>query len=419
MPLKLCLSSHSKYEYSKFYSYKRKKDVEFYLFGKIFGNESLDYILDLLFEKKYSDLIYIKGDFSFICKIEDFYFLYYGSTSDYPIYFYKNLDTYYVSDDYKEIATINNIELSNARLAVLCWGANCLPYNDINILKTDNIYIFENEEIKSIYKHKSNYFEGLLNKANFDDFCLLAREMIIESVKTTIDNKKIALTLSGGLDSGVLAICLKKLNADFECFHWTSDEYKPIDEREYVIDLCNKNNINNLNFVDIGKGITNGEYINQNDYFYLPYNHGSFYWWKQTVIQAKDKNCEVLYTGLNGDGLFGNQFIILKFKDCFSRNINWKMKYYISSLTLPYREQYIIKNQKNTQRAEYDYLFLRKADFFNSEYLKHLDQFIDNNIFIQKESLRYDLYYKYDIYNINPYVDKKLIEFSHMNSTLL
>ena len=94
MPLKLCLSSHSKYEYSKFYSYKKKKDVEFYLFGKIFGkifgNESLDYILDLLFEKKYSDLIYIKGDFSFICKIEDVYFLYYGSTSDYPIYFYKN-----------------------------------------------------------------------------------------------------------------------------------------------------------------------------------------------------------------------------------------------------------------------------------------------------------------------------------------
>ena len=376
-------------------------------YGRTFGAEFDDRkIVELFLKKKYDELVYIAGSFSFVIIHDDNMYVYTGNAYASPFYFYSQEDGTFISDDFEAIAQKVNMAPTNQRIAALCWGANCLPYDNFQILETNSIYQI-NKQIELKWKHKIT--EGKCPK-KFNDICSEAKQHIENAVISCLTGEKIALALSGGVDSSVLAICLKKLGADFECFHWTSDEFSPIDERQYAKELCGKYDIK-LNLIDIGEGIRkNNGYVNPKIDYYLPYNHGSFYWWERTVKAATESGCKVLFTGLNGDGLFSAPFSLIPFKDIFGDNFVWKMKSWWNSFGLPDRSLFQMDDDK-TKRSIFEYLFLRRAEFIGENYLKEISKCNRDEVFIQRESLRLNLFGKYGIECINPYLDQKLIEF--------
>lgn len=383
------------------------KEIFVCFYGRIFDVEFDDKkIVELFLKKKYEELVYIGGSFSFLLIHEDNMYAYTGNAYANPFYTYMNKDKIYISDDFEAIAKKIKIVPTNQRIAALCWGANCLPYDDFQILETNSVYQVYKEMVLN-WKHR---IPDRKHSRRFEDICAEAKLHIENAVASCLTGDKIALALSGGVDSSVLAICLKKLGADFECFHWTSDEFSPIDERQYARELCDRYDIK-LNLIDIGEGIRNNNgYVNPNFEYYFPYNHGSFYWWERTVKAAVAKGCKVLFSGLNGDGLFSAPFSLIQFKDIFGENSIWKMKFWWNSFGLPDRNLFLTDNDK-TKRSIFEYLFLRRAEFISENYLQGISKCNKEEVFIQRESLRMNLFSRYGIECINPYLDQKLIEY--------
>ena len=376
-------------------------------YGRIFDTKyTVEKLVFLFLNHQYQEIVHISGTISFILIHNDITYVYTGNAYANPFYSYEQEGKIYISDDFEAIARKVKIAPTNQRIAALCWGANCLPYDDFTVLKTNSVYQINNEvELK--WQHKT---AEIKQKIKFDDTCFEARQYIENAVASCLTGDKIALALSGGIDSSVLAICLKKLGADFECFHWTSNEFSPIDERQYAKELCDKYHIK-LNLIDIGEGIRNNNgYVNPDIEYYLPYNHGSFYWWEKTVKAATEKGCKVLFSGLNGDGLFSAPFSLIQFKDIFGENFIWKMKSWWNSFGLPDRNLFQMDNDK-TKRSIFEYLFLRRAEFISENYLQEISKCNKEEVFIQRESLRINLFSRYGIECINPYLDQKLIEF--------
>lgn len=398
-------SSDCEKKFKKFYISGEEVSVCFY--GRIFNAEyTVEKIIQLFLGRQYREMVCIPGSYSFVLVHNCMVYVYTGNAHSHPFYSLCEGKKIYLSDDFEAIATRIQADPSNQRLAALCWGANCLPYNNFVVLKTNSVYqICHKVELKWAYKISTKK-----NNLRFDDICIEAKQRIEAAVASCLTGQKIALSLSGGIDSSVLAICLKKLGANFECFHWTSDEYSPIDERSHAKELCDKYDIK-LNLIDIGEGIRgNVDYVNPHAQYYLPYNHSSFYWWEKTVMAAKERGCEVLFSGLNGDGLFSAPFSLISFSDLFGENFFWKIKYWWNSFGIPNRESFRLNNDE-TKHSIFEYLFLRRAEFMRDDYLHAIANGNKEEVFIQKESLRMNLFNRYQIECINPYLDQKLIDF--------
>lgn len=388
----------------------KNEKIELFFYGKLFGKKhiNIEQIVEFLYKKEYEKILYIQGDFSFIVLGKEIAYVYCSGVGSYPLYYYKDEEELVICDDFEKIAKNKHLKISNENLSVLCWGGNCLPYEGIEIFKEDKFFRILSGKIETIYEYR---IKREYDNLSFKEYVKIAREIVHNSVNDVITEDKIAVSLSGGVDSSVIAICLKNLGANFECYHWVSDLYSPVDEREQADELCKKNKIK-INHIDISRAADkNINYISTDIDYYVPYNHGSFYWWDQTCKLATEQNCKYLFTGLKGDAHFGGFFSLLKLKDLSFKHLLWQMEYFINSFTLPNRQAFKLKKETN-QRLDYSILIMRRADFINPKLISALDTINKFDFFYQKESMKFNIFNKYNIYNVNPYANRKLYEFA-------
>ena len=376
-------------------------------YGRVFDSSyKTTTIVDMFLKKRYEEMTYITGSLSFILLCNEHMYIYTGNAHASPLYVFKKDDRIVISDDFEMIATKEKIPVSRHRVAALCWGANCMPYDGIEVLKHNAVYQIDGGIQLSWQKDTRLKRE----QKSFDEICVATKKYVEQAVASCLTGEKIALALSGGIDSSVLAICLKNLGADFECFHWTSNEFSPINERDNAIELCDKYDIK-LHLIDIGAGIRNNAgYIDPRIKYYYPYNHSSFSWWEKTIKEASKYGCRILMSGLNGDSLFSSPLSLIPLTDVPGTDFVWKMKCWWNSWGLPDRTLLHIKNSQ-TQRSVFEYLFLRRAEFISEDLLKTVEQLDKEGFFMQKESLRVNLFSQYKMECINPFLDQKLVDF--------
>lgn len=395
---------------------ERGKKYIFYIWNnqQLYNKKFKEIIINLVNEnwiRLEEELMY----YSCIVASDNFLYIYCSRVSDSPIYFYKDqqMKIEYISDDLEKIARNCNLMPDEQRLASLCWGANCIPYKDIRTFKFDVHYVKKSNTVKEINRQRPllRYDIG-----SFENAASITKELILNAVEQSLAgvNDKIAITLSGGLDSSILAICLKLLGKSFKCIHWFSKDYAPVDERKFVYDLKEKYKLD-IEYLDIGRRtFKNNGYIDNTYNFYWPYNHGSFSWWLDTVKIAQKSECNMLLTGLNGDGLFSHEFNLIDFHKIFGSNFKWKLEYFKNSLSIPFYKAYSKENHKNnnTHISYNDYLWSRGYDIISTRYAKNIDSDQESEMFFQKESLKHNVIYNSDITLIHPYVNDKLIDFS-------
>lgn len=406
------------------YSYFQVPDIggigyaHIHLFGEIFCNEKLqtdeiNKLVRFIFEGKYREVVYMPGNFSFILETDKTAYMYYGGTSAFPIYYYENNGELIVSNDFQTLADHLLLKPSPSKIAYLLWGGDCLPYRDIHMLDVDNIIKLDSTGFQHVvYKHNPTEYKCM--NMNFEDCCELAKCLVENAVANVAKYKKIGLTLSGGMDSSVLAVCLKKMGADFECFHWMSTKYDIIDETRYVRDLQHMYNLN-VSYIDISNSVeSNDGYIDRNEHYRVPYNHGSYSWWKKTIDMAREHKIEHLYTGYKGDSLFAGPFSLLTCDDWKCIDKWWLLQYWCNSFSVVNRRQYA--NISTSDIGRFEFCFARCSDFVNTDMLKQEQSSAATanwNFVYQAESMKYNIFEPAGIKNINPYCDKKLYEFAN------
>lgn len=343
----------------------------------------------------------------------NFLYVYSSRTSDTPVYLFKKDNCVFLSDDIEKIAMENRLIPDKQRLASLCWGANCIPYKEISTVTIDVHHLEYNNTSEEISR-KRPYFA--YSTSSFEKTSIIAKELIIGAVDESLKgiNDSIAIALSGGLDSAVLAICMKILDKKFKCIHWYSDDFKPVDERCFVSDLTDKYGLD-VEYLDIGRRIANNRgYINSEYKFKWPYNHSSFSWWLDTFEIAEQKGCEFLLSGLNGDSLFSHDFKPISFREIFCSNLLWCLEYYRNSYSIPFYKSYSKTSNINneTYASIDDRSWNRAADFITNCYIMNIDSDQESQIFFQKESLKHNIINNSSVSLVSPYLNDNLIDFS-------
>ena len=348
----------------------------------------------------------IDGDCILIFNYRGLDYIYISNTSNVILY-YKNINNMLlVTDDYYNLYLKKEIiEIDKQAILGIIQRNYFFPFNNIKLIDYGTLVSIDNNKLKILYQ---NCIEKDIkyNLYTFNDYVKEAKKLVIKSVekRTKGINSKICVSMSGGIDSIVIAYCLYLLKKDFICIHWTSNKYYQVDESNFAVEFCKRYNIQ-LIFIDMSDKINNiDEYLLLNENIIYPFIHTSIYWWDKTYQFMKEKNIKYILSGLNGDGIFGGYL----------------------------------------QRFNDDKIFINVSSFFKKSYLNHLNgivEFIDvpyvineqiegkktfikcenvksNNqrlyaVLLQREAMRLYLANKYNVIDINPYIDKDLISFSN------
>ena len=348
----------------------------------------------------------IDGDCILIFNYRGLDYIYISNTSN-VILNYKNINNMLlVTDDYYNLYLKKEIiEIDKQAILGIIQRNYFFPFNNIKLIDYGTLVSIDNNKLKILYQ---NCIEKDIkyNLYTFNDYVKEAKKLVIKSVekRTKGINSKICVSMSGGIDSIVIAYCLYLLKKDFICIHWTSNKYYQVDESNFAVEFCKRYNIQ-LIFIDMSDKINNiDEYLLLNENIIYPFIHTSIYWWDKTYQFMKEKNIKYILSGLNGDGIFGGYL----------------------------------------QRFNDDKIFINVSSFFKKSYLNHLNgivEFIDvpyvineqiegkktfikcenvksNNqrlyaVLLQREAMRLYLANKYNVIDINPYIDKDLISFSN------
>ena len=161
----------------------------------------------------------INGCFTIIIKVEKQVFVASDTTRIFPVFYTYQNNELHISDDIvflKSAYQINNFnQLAEIELksALHTYGKKTL-LKDVHQIQSNEYLIIENEEII-----ENNFFYSYVtektNNANYNDLkqqTILAFENTFKRLITSLNNKTVALPLSGGFDSRLIAVMLKKHN---------------------------------------------------------------------------------------------------------------------------------------------------------------------------------------------------------------
>jgi asparagine synthase (glutamine-hydrolysing) len=165
-------------------------------------------------------------------------------------------------------------------------------------------------------------------KMNYDTMLSELGQLLDDSVAIRCDGRFTAgAHVSGGLDSGMVALLARKVYSAQKAFHgysWSpaglSAEKLPYDERDMVRSLCTMSGI-----IPVFSTITPGEFIENLDRLY--YN-GGFFIEESLARQASENGTNLIFSGWGGDefishgdrGIETDLLRRLKFRTYFKRN---------------------------------------------------------------------------------------------------
>jgi len=119
-----------------------------------------------------------------------------------------------------------------------------LGYEDVQELNPREILRY-NIKTKKISFVKRNFFKIVPeNKETYEKQREKVKQLLIDSIKKRIPNKKFGLLFSGGIDSVILAYYFKKLGLDFTCYTSALDTKEEPEDLIYAKKIAKELNLN-------------------------------------------------------------------------------------------------------------------------------------------------------------------------------
>jgi asparagine synthase (glutamine-hydrolysing) len=208
------------------YNYKELKEK--YLQEFEFKTSSDTEVLILMYKKfKKECLKYIKGMFAFVIydKNENIFFCARDRVGEKPFVYFLDEEKFIFSSEIPAILNIVNSEI-NKKLEPLYFSSfKSFPapytyYENIYKLEPASYMIIKNNKIIE----KDFYWN--LKVGNYKKITPLElKEKVLESIKlTAVSDVPIAILLSGGVDSSIIAYALKEFNINFRAYCFGKDE---------------------------------------------------------------------------------------------------------------------------------------------------------------------------------------------------
>ena len=199
--------------YLKEFNFKTDSDTEtIILMYKKFGKECVKY-----FRGMFAFCIYNKRKKEFFCARD--------RVGEKPFYYYLDKDKFIFASEINPIKKFVDTTFNEKATPLYYSSFKHFPapfsvYNEIDKLEPASYMIVKDNKIVE----KDFYWD--LNVGNYKKVSKEeVREKVIEAIKyTTVSDVKIALLLSGGVDSSIIAYVLKSLGVDFLAFAFGKDE---------------------------------------------------------------------------------------------------------------------------------------------------------------------------------------------------
>lgn len=229
---------------------------------------------------------YRRGIFSFDFENETFY----AKNSEYEEIFYGSLDTHFLKiniyDDKLIIYTdllgsfplfysnsgflVSSEFLPNSNIDIVSiydYLLNGVTHNgntvclDCKVFLADNIYIFENDKWNYIANNNVTYSSNnIISDSELKDSLLNSLSIIYDFA--TKKQKKILLSLSGGMDSASFLYGLRKFDVEFESFTYSNSKFDSFSDSSYAIKRSKDINIPISHFFTDNLSILELVYIN-------------------------------------------------------------------------------------------------------------------------------------------------------------
>lgn len=260
------------------------------------------------------------GNFAIIHKTEEKTFIAVDRIMSFPILYAINDNTFIVNDNIEKILQYKNIKQTDffctqEFIATGFVSGNKTLYKDIFMLEAGQYLIVDNHsgkyEVKDYFLHShSNYYD-----LSEEQLCKLHDSIVLNVFKRmleSIQGKTIVLFLSGGYDSRLVAVTLKKLNyKKIICVSFGNKNNKEVivaksiaDELGYKwIRIDNPKRL--ISEIQITEKFRNFVYKASNGYV-LPYMQGLLCY--KLVEEGIIPKNSVFVTGNSGDVIEGDQF---------------------------------------------------------------------------------------------------------------
>jgi len=207
------------------------------------------YSLGLLF--KYLENGKINGEFSFILYDSNINKVYIGRDSFgiKPIYLYQNEDQIYLSSEIKSFLSLNRLSFDQKSLYSVFTMQYHDTYNtifkDVKQIQPGTVLIIDIKE-KKFEEYK--YFEIKYEENYIDDFEETKNKLYIEMDKAikirTLSDKKVGITLSGGIDSASILALSSKYLKNKDCYTISFENSGIFDEYSYAKEMADMYSFN-------------------------------------------------------------------------------------------------------------------------------------------------------------------------------
>ena len=357
-----------------------------------------------------------------------------------PLYYYQNVNGIFFSSEIKYIRSLAKEKININFLKIkknLEFGYKILNTDNDTFFK--KVYSFPKAsigelelnkgklKIKKFWKPQTKKYK----KLSYKNFCLKLKNFMIESLKKRIiSDVPLAVSLSGGIDSSIIAGLIKKrLNKKkLKCFSLIDkgeyDEDFYIKRTEKFLNIkTNKININYCNFFNNLKS--------QIKYHDQPISTITYFAQNFLIRQVRKEKFKVILSGTGADEQFTGYYDhFLQ----FFRNPENKSKKNIQSWNKGFKKFIQNENLKNPDfykmpKNKYSNIFLNNRErfrVFNFSKLKfsHEKKFTSDNL---RNRMLNEIFYEItpitlihedlncmenSIENRSPFLDKKLFEFS-------
>ncbi len=253
-------------------------------------------------------------------------------------------------------------------------------YEDVKILKpahyiSFNKKTFSEKKYWQLHIRENNLYTT--EEAVLKDYGDLLNQVIQSKLRSAFE---IGTTLSGGLDSTLITLKLKKLlpTLNFQTYSiYIPGEDPPHDDVKYL-DFIKQNFSFNYNFIDPFKEISTIKKNNSKSYLDEPPHISNDYINEMMFEKAKQTNVRLLFDGYGGDSthLYGAE-----------TKINWAYTFNFKRILLFYKSQFTDKS--------YLWYYFQTLKYFISTWLKIINnQLFTNKLFNDKVQTNFPDYAK-------------------------
>lgn len=182
--------------------------------------DALVYLIQLKNEASFLNFLnQVNGVFTIILSIKETTFIITDVTRSFPVFYTSHSDEFFISDDILYLSKkFNFIEFDP--VSELELNASCHTYGKKTLLKnvyqtqaSECIKITNNEIVNRFFNYSyAVENENSLNYSNLKNDAVIAIENSFQRFIQSLHNRPVAIPLSGGFDSRLIAVFLKKYN---------------------------------------------------------------------------------------------------------------------------------------------------------------------------------------------------------------